>query len=128
MKDRFVRMKNKGKQIMEEEYEIFDIENYEKAKNNMPNAAEISELAEFYKIMGDATRLRLLISLENGEFCATDLARLANMSRSAVSHQLKALRSAKLVKSRKEGKTVFYSLDDEHIHSVLKVALEHIQE
>ena len=66
--------------------------------------------------------------VETGEFCASDLANVSQMTRSAVSHQLKTLKSNKLVKSRKEGKTVYYSLDDEHIHSVLKVALEHILE
>ena len=78
--------------------------------------------------MGDPTRLMLLMALEAGELCASDLANVTNMSRSAVSHQLKTLRQAKLVKSRRDGKIIFYELDDEHIHSVLKVALEHIKE
>lgn len=68
------------------------------------------------------------MALETGELCASDLANVTNMSRSAVSHQLKTLRDSKLVRSRRDGKTVFYELDDEHIHSVLKVALEHIKE
>ena len=85
-------------------------------------------IEDFYKVMGDTTRLKLLMALETGEFCASDLANVSQMTRSAVSHQLKTLKSNKLVKSRKEGKTVYYSLDDEHIHSVLKVALEHILE
>ena len=109
-------------------YEIQNKELVYQAIQQAPSHQEIEKLADFYKIMGDSTRLRLLISLENGELCASDLANLSNMSRSAVSHQLKSLRQAKLVKSRKEGKTVYYSLDDEHIYSILKVALEHVKE
>ena len=109
-------------------YEIQNKDLVYKVIEEAPSSIEIDELADFYKIMGDATRLRLLISLENGELCASDLANISSMSRSAVSHQLKVLRQAKLVKSRKEGKTVFYSLDDEHVYSILKVALEHVQE
>ena len=109
-------------------YEVKNKELVKKVLDTIPEVEDIDQLAEFYKIMGDTTRLRLLFSLENGELCASDLANVASMSRSAVSHQLKALRQAKLIKSRKEGKTVFYSLDDEHIHSILRVAMEHVKE
>lgn len=98
------------------------------ARSSLPCDEKLNRLADFYKIMGDPTRLKILIALEEGEFCASDIANIVSMSRSAVSHQLKSLKSAKLVKSRKAGKTVFYSLDDSHIHSVLKVAFEHILE
>ncbi len=109
-------------------YEIQDEKLVQEALQNTPDIRCIESLADFYKVMGDVTRLKLLISMETGEFCASDLANLVNMSRSAVSHQLKALKNAKLIKSRKEGKVVYYSLDDEHIHSVLKVSMEHILE
>ena len=109
-------------------YEIQNKELYQKALEQMPEENDIFDLADFFKVMGDSTRLKLLMALESGEFCASDLANVSGMSRSAASHQLKALKSAKLIKSRKEGKTVYYSLDDEHIHSVLKVSLEHILE
>ncbi len=109
-------------------YEIQNKELYQKALEQMPKENDIFDLADFFKVMGDSTRLKLLMALESGEFCASDLANVSGMSRSAASHQLKALKSAKLIKSRKEGKTVYYSLDDEHIHSVLKVSLEHILE
>ena len=109
-------------------YEIQNKDLVYKVMKQAPKWEIIEKLADFYKIMGDPTRLRLLISLENGELCASDLANITSMSRSAVSHQLKSLRQANLVKFRKEGKTVFYSLDDEHVHSILKVALEHVQE
>lgn len=115
---------------MEKEYlyQTSDPLRVEEAQKKMPDTSSIEQLADFYKVMGDTTRLKLLMALETGEFCASDLANVSQMTRSAVSHQLKTLKSNKLVKSRKEGKTVYYSLDDEHIHSVLKVALEHILE
>ena len=110
------------------QYEIQNKDLVYKVIEQTPRWEIIEKLADFYKIMGDSTRLKLLISLEHGELCASDLANITSMSRSAVSHQLKALRQANLVKSRKDGKTVYYSLDDEHIYSILKVALEHVQE
>lgn len=109
-------------------YEIQDKAGVGRALAAMPDKNVIDILASFYKVMADQTRLSLLTALEAGELCATDLANVAGMSRSAVSHQLKALKDAHLVKSRKEGKTVYYELDDEHIHKVLSVALEHVKE
>lgn len=88
----------------------------------------ITDLSDFFKIMGDSTRLQLLMVLEYGELCVSDLAYLLNMSISAVSHQLKSLRNAKLVKVRREGKNIYYSLDDNHINSILEVSLAHILE
>lgn len=109
-------------------YEVSDQEAYDLAKSHTPEVDIIERLANFYKIMADPTRLKILIALESGELCVTDIALLVNMSRSAVSHQLRSLKSAKLVRSRKDGKGVFYTLDDEHIHSIIKVALTHIKE
>lgn len=88
----------------------------------------ITDLSDFFKIMGDSTRLQLLMVLEYGELCVSDLAYLLNMSISAVSHQLKSLRNAKLVKIRRDGKNIYYSLDDNHINSILEVSLHHILE
>lgn len=100
------------------------------ACSNGPAADEesIARLADFYKVMGDVTRLKLLIALESQELCVSDLAAMTGMTLSAVSHQLKTLKSACLVRSRKEGKTVYYALDDDHIHSIIKVALAHVLE
>ena len=109
-------------------YEIQNPEAVASAKQAMPCSEAIEKLADFYKIMGDQTRLKILTALEAGELCVSDLAELVSMSRSAVSHQLRALKAAKLVKNRKDGKTVYYSLDDEHIHSIIKVAVAHILE
>lgn len=105
-----------------------NIELVRKTRDSMPDYRKISDLSDFFKVMGDSTRLQLLIALQTGEFCVSDLSYLLNMTRSAISHQLKALKVAKLVKSRKDGKTVFYSLDDDHVREVLKKSLEHIQE
>ena len=78
--------------------------------------------------MGDSTRLQLLMALQLDEFCVSDLSYLLNMTRSAISHQLKALKVAKLIKSRKEGKIVYYSLDDDHVREVLEKSFEHVKE
>lgn len=86
----------------------------------------IQELAEFFKVFGDATRIRILRLLLSGERNVGELAEALEMSQSAVSHQLRVLRQNDLVKYRKEGKTVFYSLDDEHIRMVLEQGMTHI--
>ena len=91
----------------------------------MPAFDEIMNLSDFFKVMGDSTRLQLLLSLQQSEMCVSDLANVLDMTKSAVSHQLKALRLSKLIKSRKEGKTVYYSLDDEHIETILGMAFDH---
>lgn len=86
------------------------------------------ELAEFFKIFGDPARLRILTVLQPGNISVTDLAERINMSQSAVSHQLRILKQARVVRVRREGKNSFYSLDDEHIDFILKLGMEHILE
>lgn len=88
----------------------------------------IYELSDFFKIMGDVTRIRLLVSLDEKEMCVGELAEALKMTKSAVSHQLKTLRAAKLVKAEKRGKNVFYSLSDYHIKTLLDMACEHVCE
>ncbi len=107
---------------------IHDNKLVQEIKNKMCSYNTVTDLSDFFKIMGDSTRLQLLMILEHGELCVSDLAFLLNMSISAVSHQLKSLRNAKLVKIRRDGKNIYYSLDDDHIHSILEVSLEHILE
>ena len=102
--------------------------NIEKVRKNMPNYNTITDLSDFFKILGDSTILQILMALERSELCVSELSHLLNMTISAISHQLKSLKNAKLVKLRKEGKTVFYSLDDDHINKLLKVSFEHIIE
>lgn len=99
-----------------------------KIKKEMPEYNLITDLADFFKIVGDSTRLQILMALQQGELCVSDLAFVLNMTISAVSHQLKSLREAKLVKIRKEGKIVYYNLDDDHIEKLLKVSFDHIVE
>lgn len=100
----------------------------ENAKKQMPVEEELYDLAELYKIFGDSTRIKILYSLFNGQMCVCDIASLLGMSLSAISHQLRILKSAKLVKFRKDGKTVFYSLSDKHVHDIIGFGLEHIRE
>lgn len=110
------------------EEKIKDLKTVKKIKLQMIDFNTITDLSDFYKILGDSTRLQILVALEYGELCVSDLSYLLNMSISAISHQLKSLRDAKLVKIRKDGKSVYYSLDDDHISKLLKVSLEHILE
>ena len=86
------------------------------------------DLAEFFKVFGDVTRLKLLSVLFHSEMCVCDLAKTLNMTQSAISHQLRILKQMKLVKNRREGKTVFYSLADGHIKTIINQGMEHIQE
>ena len=97
-------------------------------KENITSYNTITDLSDFFKILGDSTRLQILMALVHGELCVSDLSSLLNMTISAISHQLKSLRTAKLVKIRKEGKIVYYSLDDNHINTILDISLEHIIE
>jgi len=93
----------------------------------MPNEDLLYDLADFFKVLGDSTRVRILMALVVSELCVCDLADALSMTKSAVSHQLRALRQARLVRYRKEGKNVFYSLDDEHVRAVIEMALVHLQ-
>ena len=99
-----------------------------KIKPNMPDMSLLYELSDFFKVMGDGTRIQLLWALEQSEMCVGDLAVILNMTKSAVSHQLKVLRTAKLVKAHKKGKNVYYALNDSHVKDIFERALEHICE
>ena len=100
----------------------------QKVKENMPAEDTLKELAEFYKVFGDATRIRILCVLLEAEVCVCDLAELLDMTQSAISHQLRVLKQMKLVKNRREGKTVYYSLADGHIQTIISQGMEHIAE
>ena len=93
-----------------------------------PNEDLLYELAEFFRVFGDSTRIRILYELLNSEKCVQDISQALNLSQSAVSHQLQTLRANRLVKYRKEGRTVYYSLDDAHIFSIINQGMEHIEE
>ncbi|WP_097026633.1 ArsR/SmtB family transcription factor [Clostridium peptidivorans] len=84
-------------------------------------------LAELFKVLGDYTRIKIIYALLKKELCVCDIAELLDMSQSSISHQLRTLKAARLVKFRKEGKVVYYSLDDEHIEHILNASLEHVE-
>ena len=94
----------------------------------LPEETELYDLAELFKVFGDSTRIRILFVLFEAEVCVCDLAAALNMTQSAISHQLKILKQSKLVKSRREGKSVFYSLADGHVRTIIAQGREHIEE
>lgn len=94
----------------------------------MPPEEELYDLAELFKVFGDSTRIRILFVLFEAEVCVCDLAEALHMTQSAISHQLKILKNSRLVKSRREGKSVFYSLADSHVRTMIDQGLEHIKE
>lgn len=100
----------------------------EKVRKLMPGEELLYDLAELFKVFGDTTRVRILCALFESEMCVCDISILLGMSQSSISHQLRVLKSAKLVKNRKDGKVVYYSLDDEHIKNIFEQGLEHISE
>ncbi len=94
----------------------------------MPDEQELLDLAEFFKIFGDSTRIKILYVLSQSEMCVCDIANLLQMGQSAISHQLRVLKQMRLVTFRRDGKTVFYSLADGHIQTILAQGMEHISE
>lgn len=100
----------------------------QKVRGCMPAEDELRDLADFYKVFGDATRIKILCVLLESEMCVCDLAELLSMTQSAISHQLRVLKQMKLVKNRREGKTVYYSLADGHIQNIISQGMEHIRE
>lgn len=103
-------------------------ETVEAVKAQMPGEEELYDLAELYKVFGDSTRIKILYVLFEQEVCVCDLAQLLGVSVSAVSHQLRVLKQASLVKFRRSGKTIFYSLADDHVRTILGQGMEHIRE
>lgn len=94
----------------------------------LPEETELYDLAELFKVFGDSTRIRILFVLFEAEVCVCDLAKALNMTQSAISHQLRILKQNKLVKSRREGKSIFYSLADDHVRTIINQGREHIEE
>lgn len=99
-----------------------------KVQDKMPHDDSLQKLAGFFKVFGDYTRVRILWALDESEMCVCDIAYLLDMTQSAISHQLRVLKQSSLVKSRREGKVVYYSLDDDHIKMVLDQGYEHVIE
>ena len=110
------------------EEEISNKEIVDYVKSCILEDEKIFDLAELFKVFGDTTRIKILYALFSDEMCVCDIANLLNMTQSAISHQLRVLKQARLVKFRKEGKTVYYSLDDIHVSQIFDCGLHHIQE
>ena len=100
----------------------------EKVRQELPDEDTLYDLSELFRIFGDSTRIRILYVLFEAEMCVCDIAEVLSMTQSAISHQLRLLKQAKLVKNRREGKTVFYSLADGHVRTILDQGMEHISE
>ena len=99
-----------------------------RVKDQLPAEETLYDLAELFKVFGDTTRIKIICALFESEMCVCDLSCLLNMTQSAISHQLRVLKSARLVKFRRKGKVVYYSLDDEHIKHIYDAGLNHISE
>ena len=93
----------------------------------LPEETELYDLAELFKVFGDSTRIRILFVLFEAEVCVCDLAKVLNMTQSAISHQLRILKQNKLVKNRREGKSIFYSLADDHVRTIINQGRDHIE-
>ena len=110
------------------------VNNYYKAngKNTepvvMPDDEVLYELADLFRVFGDSTRIKILYALHDNELCVQDIANAVQLSQSAVSHQLRVLKDTKLVRFRRDGKTVYYALDDDHVRSILSMGMDHIEE
>lgn len=100
----------------------------QQVQQHMPDEELLFDLADFFRIFGDSTRVKIVCALLKAELCVCDIAALLDMSQSAISHQLRVLKQARLVKFRRAGKIVYYSLDDEHIQSIVDLGLAHIME
>jgi len=96
--------------------------------DHMPDEDQLYDLAEVFKVFGDSTRIKILYVLFEAELCVCDIAQLLNMTQSAISHQLRILKQNRLVKNRRDGKSVFYSLADSHVKTIISQGMEHIQE
>ena len=97
-------------------------------KHDMPDEERLYDLAELFKVFGDTTRIRILYVLFESQLCVCDIAELLNMTQSAISHQLRVLKQARLVRSRREGKTVYYFLADDHVRTIIGQGMDHIEE
>ncbi len=121
-------MKKQDEQIEKCECIHVHDDTVKRIKEQMPEEDALYDLADFFKIFADSTRIKMLYVLSYSEMCVCDLADMLNMTQSAISHQLRTLKQMDLVRNRREGKTVFYSLADDHIKAILNQGMEHIEE
>jgi ArsR family transcriptional regulator len=108
--------------------DVIHAEVVDAVKKKMPEDNDLYDLSDFFKVLGDSTRSKIIWALDEHEMCVCDLAVLLGMTKSAISHQLRSLREANLVINRREGKNVFYSLADDHVKQIFEKGLEHIRE
>ncbi|MFR1687613.1 MAG: ArsR/SmtB family transcription factor [Massilimicrobiota timonensis] len=99
-----------------------------RVQDKQPDDEYLYELADLFKVFGDTTRIKILYALFESELCVGDIALVLGMSQSAVSHQLRVLKDSKLIKFRREGKVIFYSLDDDHVRTIMSMGMEHVEE
>ncbi len=121
-------MKKEEKEIEKCEFLCIHKDIVAQVLSRMPDETQLYDLAELFKVFGDSTRIKILYVLFQSEMCVCDIAQLLNMGQSAISHQLRVLKQAKLVKYRRDGKTMFYSLADSHVVTIMAQGLEHISE
>lgn len=120
--------KKKTEPESESEYLVAHEEVVSRVLKNLPEEDHLYDLAELFRIFGDSTRVKILYALIESELCVGDLAQVLNLSQSTVSHQLRILKDAKLVRFRRDGKIIFYSLADEHVRTILSMGMEHVEE
>ncbi|MGP1432050.1 MAG: ArsR/SmtB family transcription factor [Treponema sp.] len=121
-------MEDKTDQTMEENTEYFDPDAVAHARSKIPDEDTMTELSDFFKNFGDSTRIKIVSALMAGELCVADIAEVLEISASAISHQLRILRQAKIVRYRRVGKQIYYSIEDNHVGILYTVGMEHIQE
>ena len=123
-----LKMAQEIKTVQDSEYLAAREDVVKKVLDSQPAEEYLYDLAELFKVFGDSTRIRILYALFESELCVGDMAQLLGISQSAVSHQLKILKDAKLVRFRRDGKIIFYMLDDDHVRTMLSMGMEHVAE
>jgi len=121
-------MAGKGKNAEVCSHSIIHVDIVRRAEKSLPSHEILFDVADFFKIFGDSTRIKILWSLFFSEMCVCDMCAVLRMEQSAVSHQLRILKQSRLVKYRRDGKVVYYSLDDDHVKAIINQALEHVKE
>ena len=114
--------------VQEQREEAVSVALCERVLKDMPDEESLYDLAELFKVFGDTTRIRILYVLFEAEMCVCDIAQILNMTQSAISHQLRVLKQARLVRNRREGKQIYYSLADDHVRTIIGQGMDHIEE
>ena len=125
-----IKIKKGGFQVAEQKSEFLAAHEdlVEQVLQNQPEDEYLYDLAELFRVFGDSTRIKILYALFESELCVSDIAQILNLNQSAVSHQLRILKDAKLVKFKRSGKSIFYSLDDDHVRTILSMGMDHVEE